>query len=444
MDSEEKTGICETCTSNIINIATCAKTCTRETPHSKWLFDEIDEDRDNFISPSEVKELFLEIEFKAVEANKEQAIAEVMTKFDIDGDRKITKDEFVDGLTKWLDEVKYAVDRQIYSPRSLKDINQVFQPWVQNKRREREIKRTIMLDIQENFLRIGHGRLLTENGKPNLPNIRRLFEQFDRDGDNFISERELRALILDIRFGKISMEVLNEAAKGLMQELDTSGDNLISEQEFVKGLEKWLINTTPIQASKSSVGSEDEIYPKSGEETDKLEEEAESKGIVVENSPQAWMKAIMYLVIGIITLSVLAEPLIESVQKFSESAGIPSFFISFILVPLATTARAATSAISTASHKTPITTSLTFSEIYGGVFMNNILGFSVLLSLIYFREMTWEFSAEVLVVLIVCFVVGLVASFRFTFALWTASIAYMLYPVSLLLVYVFNNVLQYV
>ena len=102
---------------------------------------------------------------------------------------------------------------------------------------------------------------------------------------------------------------------------------------------------------------------KSGEETDELEEEAESEGIVVENSPQAWMKAIMYLVIGIITLSVLAEPLIESVQKFSESAGIPSFFISFILVPLATNARAATSAISTASHKTPRTTSLTFSEV---------------------------------------------------------------------------------
>ena len=78
------------------------------------------------MSASEVKELFLEIQFKAnVEADKDQAIREVMEKFDLDGDRKITKDEFEKGLINWLGEVKYAVDQQVYSPRSLNDIHQV-------------------------------------------------------------------------------------------------------------------------------------------------------------------------------------------------------------------------------------------------------------------------------------------------------------------------------
>lgn len=77
---------------------------------------------------------------------------------------------------------------------------------------------------------------------------------------------------------------------------------------------------------------------KTWEETDKLVEE-NSLG-QVDRSARAWIKAIMLLMAGIVILSVLAEPLIHSVQSFSTAANISSFFIAFILVPLATNARA--------------------------------------------------------------------------------------------------------
>lgn len=75
------------------------------------------------------------------------------------------------------------------------------------------------------------------------------------------------------------------------------------------------------------------------------------------------MKAISLLVLGIAMLAVLAEPLIHSVQKFSSSANIPSFYVAFVLVPLATSARTAFSAIQAVSEKIPKSTSLTFSEV---------------------------------------------------------------------------------
>lgn len=62
-------------------------------------------------------------------------------------------------------------------------------------------------------------------------------------------------------------------------------------------------------------------------------------------------------------LTVLAEPLVESVRKFSESIKIEAFYVSFILVPLATNARTAIAAIRAASQKRHVTTSLTFSEV---------------------------------------------------------------------------------
>lgn len=83
-------------------------------------------------------------------------------------------------------------------------------------------------------------------------------------------------------------------------------------------------------------------------------------------------------------------------------------------------------------------------QIYGAVFMNNILGFVVISILIYMREITWEFSADVLVVAIVCAVMGLTASFRPTFPLWTSFPAYLMYLVALLLVFVLKDVLNYV
>ena len=86
-------------------------------------------------------------------------------------------------------------------------------------------------------------------------------------------------------------------------------------------------------------------------------EQNQSKGV------SAWLEAIAYVVLGIAMLSLLAEPLIASVQNFSEEAGLSSFFISFIIVPLATNFREATTAIKEASHKKSSNTSQTMYEV---------------------------------------------------------------------------------
>ncbi|XP_059661463.1 sodium/calcium exchanger NCL2-like [Cornus florida] len=391
------------------------------------LFEEIDQDDDDLISFAELKELLLEIRFRKSDLDKDKAIEKVMEEFDLDGDKKITEDEFVTGFTKWLDETKHALDKRFLSRKSLQDVYQIFQPWIQKKRKEHEMKKTLIAGILAHVQSYALGSLFTEDGTPDIPAIKRLFVTFDRDGDNSISQPELKELIADIKFGKVSLDA-DEAVAKIMEELDVNQDQMINEEEFVNGFSKWL-SSSNIHTPKSAE-SEDDIYQRTWEETDMLMDERS-----VDKSPWAWIKAIMLLVVGIVILAVLAEPLIESVENFSNAASLPSFFISFILVPLATNARVATSAIKASSRKKPRTTSLTFSEIYGGVFMNNILGFSVLLSIIYFRGLSWDFSAELLVVLIVSATMGLASSFISSFPLCTSVGAYLLYPLSLLLVY---------
>ena len=94
----------------------------------------------------------------------------------------------------------------------------------------------------------------------------------------------------------------------------------------------------------------------------------------VDKSLSARAFAVTLLVLGIAILVLLAEPLIQSVQKFSVSAGIPSFYVAFVLVPLATNARTAISAIRAVSqkkqmpfkkgHNKQATDSLIFSEVW--------------------------------------------------------------------------------
>lgn len=79
-------------------------------------------------------------------------------------------------------------------------------------------------------------------------------------------------------------------------------------------------------------------------------------------------------------------------------------------------------------------------QLYGAVTMNNVLCLSVFLALVYARGLTWDFSSEVLVILIVCIVMGIVGSFRTTFPIWTSLIAFFLYPFSIALVYVLDYV----
>jgi len=80
-------------------------------------------------------------------------------------------------------------------------------------------------------------------------------------------------------------------------------------------------------------------------------------------------------------------------------------------------------------------------QIYRLVTVNNIIGLSIFLSLIYIRNLEWYFSIEMLTIVIVCIAIGLLASFRTTFPPWMCAVAYTLYPFSLVLVYVLDSVL---
>lgn len=83
----------------------------------------------------------------------------------------------------------------------------------------------------------------------------------------------------------------------------------------------------------------------------------------VENPRKVAIKAALLLLLGTIIAAVFADPLVDAVNNFSSATSIPTFFISFIALPLATNSSEAVSAIIFASRKNKKSTSLTFSEV---------------------------------------------------------------------------------
>lgn len=326
---------------------------------------------------------------------------------------------------------------------------QVFQRQIQLRRLKYWEKRRVIFGFLRHVKKRAIGRLMKDDGEVDTEIVDKIFKTIDTDNDDHLTKGELKAFVIGIRFEEIDLDLdANDAVDKIMAVFDTSRDDRLSKEEFGKGIEGWLK-----KAVRSGKGSNrknvvdtmkfiDQAGYQAKEEHEQLLEGEQSDAVaeVVENVKMTSLKAVGLLILGTAIAAAFADPLVDAVDNFSDATGIPTFFISFIVLPLATNSSEAVSAIIFASRKKQETASLTFSELYGAVTMNNLLCLAVFLALVYIRGLTWDFAAEVTVILIVCVVMGIFASFRTTFPVWTSSVAFILYPFSLALVYVLDYV----
>ncbi|KAL4022498.1 hypothetical protein IC575_016232 [Cucumis melo] len=323
---------------------------------------------------------------------------------------------------------------------------QVFQPWIQRRKLAFVKHKHVIFGFLRHLKQQTLGRLLTENGEPDKEIIEKLFSRIDVNKDGLLSASELRALIVGIQFDEIDLDH-DDAVDKIMNDFDTSRDSHVDSNEFGNGIIRWL---SQVQGSRTGRGDDGphtmkylhNFHQETKREHDLLDVGEQSDEVVegVEEGKGVLIKAILFLLLGTAIAAAFADPLVDVVHNFSNATKIPAFFISFIALPLATNSSEAVSAIIFASRDKRKTASLTFSELYGAVTMNNVLCLSVFLALVYLRGLVWNFSSEVLVILVVTVVMGVMGSFRTAFPLWTSLVALLLYPFSLVLVYVLDYV----
>jgi Ca2+/Na+ antiporter len=321
-------------------------------------------------------------------------------------------------------------------------VYQVYQPNIQKRRIDFAKHKHVRSGILRNLKTKALEGLINDRGEPNQEILYKLFNLVDVNGDGHLSLVELRALVAGMQLNAINLNE-DDAIDKVMKEFDTSGDEEVDFQEFITGIANWLEEARRTKINSPIAGPDyiHEYYEETKRQHYLLGDEGGDDEENGEDDPRrTTVKAVLFLLLGTLIAAVFADPLVDAVDGFSTATSIPSFFISFIVLPLATNSSESVSAIIFASRKKQRSASLTFSELYGAATMNNLLCLSVFLALVYVRGLTWDFSAEVLVIVIVCIVMGIFGSLRTTFPVWTSFVAFVLYPCSLVLVYVLDYV----
>lgn len=105
-------------------------------------------------------------------------------------------------------------------------------------------------------------------------------------------------------------------------------------------------------------------------------------------------RAFMMMTFGTIIVLVFADPMVGALDKFGQLTGIGSFFVAFVLAPLASNASEILAAYEFAKKKTQKHITIALSQLQGAACMNNTFCLGIFLVIIFLKEeLTWEYSA---------------------------------------------------
>jgi len=148
------------------------------------------------------------------------------------------------------------------------------------------------------------------------------------------------------------------------------------------------------------------------------------------------------MITGTVLVLLFSDPMVDVLSKTGDVIGIPAFYVSFVLAPIASNASELVSSYNYALRKTQksITTSLATLE--GAACMNNTFCLAIFFALVYWKGLAWQFTAETIVIVLVELIVGAIALTSSRRSLLLTGVGIFigcLYPVALAGVYVLEN-----
>ncbi len=144
-------------------------------------------------------------------------------------------------------------------------------------------------------------------------------------------------------------------------------------------------------------------------------------------------RAAYMMTVGLTLILVFSDPMVDVMSNTGARLGVPPFYVSFILAPLASNASELIASLNYAAKKTKKTITVSLAALEGAACMNNTFCLAIFMALVYFKSLAWKFSAETLAILIVEGLVACIAMCA-TQKVYHALLALTLFPLSLVFV----------
>lgn len=277
------------------------------------------------------------------------------------------------------------------------------------------------------------------------------FGLYDLNGDNQIDFEEFRMIFKDFK-----EKTTREALWLMFDTADADHSGNINFEEFVACFMSYALDPgTDLkdQGEKARYRAAPHKYIDHDlEATDGGEDDDEDEGEEVEDIPedladldpdeqQKRIKKRAFFGMGMGTLLVLffSDPMVGLLSELGKRLDVSPFYVSFILAPMASNASELVAAYNYAKKRSVKSINTSLSTLEGAAVMNNTFCLGIFLALVYFRRLTWEFTAETIAIVVIQLMIGVSVCFRKTQTLLDGLVVLSFYPLALVFVWVLEN-----
>ena len=243
------------------------------------------------------------------------------------------------------------------------------------------------------------------------------FGKYDMNGDGTIDFDEFRRVMIDLH-EDMSLEQLTHAFG--KADIDKSG--AIDFNEFVMLMFDYLQKLQPDEDHIRHQHSMDEDLP---DDIAMLAPEQQQMRII--------QRSVWKLLLGVFLIVIFSHPSIYLFEEVGQRTSIDTFYLSFIFSPLPRKLSDLIGAYNYARRKTVKSVSISLDSLIGGAILNNTLALSVLLWLIFAKNVNWHFHAEMTSILFVEVVMGGILYFRRSLRLAEGLGILSMYPLCILI-----------
>ncbi|GKA87873.1 sodium/calcium exchanger NCL1-like protein [Tanacetum coccineum] len=367
------------------------------------IFKSRDHDKNDNLTWDELEKLIKDKFNEEDTISRAYALEEFTMHFDKDNTKGvISMEEFEVGCTTWLNKWKKANNGFV----SKNNLNKYV-----------IVPKSFAEPLISNF---------TVNGEIDENKIQELFQD-DMDNDGEMNPEELENAIMNLRLANHNPGAF---AKNMIKYLDKDNNGTINKNEVIKGIKEWT-GMAKRHASKNNENLLTHIWNSA----------IESFGVV--DNKEEPKRNMLYILLGAATLYLFSGPFMQSVIQFSNALEIPFLFTSFVVAPFFMNARSMVIFAFSPSHKekSNINHSLPFFELYSGLVMNNLMGLTTLLAIVYIKGLTWVYTAEVITIIVIGLIMGTFARICSTYHVWTSILSFFLYvtTISIFCVYAWER-----
>jgi hypothetical protein len=266
-----------------------------------------------------------------------------------------------------------------------------------------------------------------------------VFKTYDIDSNGEMSLGEFSTFLNDFHEG-LGLSHVDE----VFAAYDEDSSGAIDFDEFIAACYTIIKQATTAQSENPNYARQlsDQVASQIGEvmlcEDGEDEEQEEVPEDFFDLSPDEQQRAIKrrafsMLTIGTALVLIFSDPMVDVLSETAKRIGIPSFYVSFILAPLASNASEVIASTYYAQKKTSKSITISLTALEGAASMNNTFCLSIFMALIFFRGLAWQYSAETIAIILVQFGMGAWA-LRNKMSALHAMLVLALFPLSVLFV----------